>query len=100
MLAGIDGTFPSWITVPFRVTTHTCVSSIETSRPAKYSIFGLLFQKTEPSLSASGEEPPTIEKRSGGRGVGAGLNLVFRADQCGSLSFRWRRPPVSLDKAG
>jgi hypothetical protein len=30
--------------VPFRVTTHTCVSAIETSRPAKYSIFGLPFQ--------------------------------------------------------
>src|SRR5215472_11073147 len=48
MLAGVDGTFASCITAPFRVTTHRCVSSIETSRPAKYSMFGLLFRKTEP----------------------------------------------------
>src|SRR5438045_4370325 len=32
------------MTVPFRVTTHTCVSAIETSSPAKYSIVSLLFQ--------------------------------------------------------
>jgi hypothetical protein len=30
--------------VPSWVTTHTCVSLIETSRPAKYSMLGFLFQ--------------------------------------------------------
>jgi hypothetical protein len=60
MLAAVDGTFASNITAPFWVTTHTWVSSIETSKPAKYSMFGLLFRKTKPRLPASGEEPPPL----------------------------------------
>jgi hypothetical protein len=32
------------MTAPFRPMTQTCVSAIETSSPAKYSIVSLLFQ--------------------------------------------------------
>src|SRR5271170_8428997 len=42
--AGVDGTFASCMTTPSRFMTHTCVSAIETSSPAKYSMCALLFQ--------------------------------------------------------
>jgi hypothetical protein len=42
--AGVDGTFTSYTTAPSRFMTHTCVSAIETSSPAKYSMYGLLFR--------------------------------------------------------
>src|ERR1700751_170016 len=55
MSAGVDGTFALWITVPFRATTQICVSAIETSKPAKYSIVGSPLPMTEPILSALGK---------------------------------------------
>src|SRR5262249_6709536 len=48
------------MTAPFPVTTQTCVSSIETSRPAKYSMFGLLLQKAERSNPQWRDEFQTV----------------------------------------
>src|ERR1044071_1095184 len=94
--AGVDGTFALWMTAPFRPMTQTCVSAIETSSPAKYSIVGLLFAMTEPILSASAEEPPTITRvnqptghfgrpigGAGGHSLGIGADLIRRpVDHC------------------
>src|SRR5438105_15436670 len=55
--AGVDGTFALWMTAPFRPMTQTCVSAIDTSSPAKYSIVGSPLPMTKPILSASAEEP-------------------------------------------
>src|SRR5205823_11556619 len=41
--AGVDGTFALWMTAPFRPMTQICVSAIDTSSPAKYSMLALLF---------------------------------------------------------
>src|SRR5436190_22848655 len=41
--AGVDGTFALWMTAPFRPMTQICVSAIDTSSPAKYSMLILLF---------------------------------------------------------
>src|SRR5437868_2538368 len=63
--AGVDGTFALWMTAPFRPMTQTCVSAIDTSSPAKYSIVGSPLPMTKPILSASAEEPrplPDVEK--------------------------------------
>src|SRR5437773_2040918 len=63
--AGVDGTFAWWMTAPFRVTTQTCVSAIETSRPAKYSMVRPPLPMTEPILSVSGKSCrplPDVEK--------------------------------------
>src|SRR5207253_10278868 len=63
--AGVDGTFALWMTEPFRAMTQICVSAIDTSSPAKYSIVGSPLPMTKPILSASAEEPrplPDVEK--------------------------------------
>src|SRR5438477_4721966 len=63
--AGVDGTFALWMTAPFRPMTQICVSAIDTSSPAKYSIVGSPLPMTKPILSASAEEPrplPDVEK--------------------------------------
>src|ERR1043165_3450370 len=65
--AGVDGTFALWMTAPFRPMTQTCVSAIETSSPAKYSIVGLLFQSQSRSyrlLQKSHRPLPDVEKVS------------------------------------
>src|SRR5215470_7534058 len=63
--AGVDGTFTSYTTAPSRCNTHTCVSAIETSSPAKYSIRGLLFQKRSQVYRSPGKSHrplPVVEK--------------------------------------
>ena len=58
------GVLASRMTLPSRSTTQTCVSSIETSNPAKYSIAALLFISESRSyrLSGSSRPLPDVEK--------------------------------------
>src|ERR1700730_2502002 len=46
------------MTTPARSKTQTCVSSIETSRPAKYSMFGLLSQRRSRFYRPPGRAAP------------------------------------------
>ena len=94
------------MTAPFRVTTQTCVSAIETSRPAKYSMVGPPLPMTEPILSASAKSHrplPDVEKRPfsdvrfSGRPVGAAFkksaggpaNLSIGQRARSSAGLRW-----------
>src|SRR5438105_1346076 len=64
--AGVDGTFALWMTAPFRPMTQTCVSAIDTSSPAKYSIVSLLFQCQSRSyrlLQKSRDHYPMLKNR-------------------------------------
>jgi hypothetical protein len=58
--AGVDGTFALWMTAPLRATTQMCVSAIETSKPAKYSMGWASFSNDEADPIGFREEPPTI----------------------------------------
>jgi hypothetical protein len=59
--AGVDGTFALWMTAPLRATTQMCVSAIETSKPAKYSM-GWSLPMMKPIRFGFREEPPTITR--------------------------------------
>src|SRR5580704_7154294 len=64
IVLGAVGVLASRITLPSRSTTLTCVSSIETFNPAKYSIAALLFISESRSyrLSGSSRPLPDVEK--------------------------------------
>src|ERR1700726_3557328 len=110
IVLGAVGVLVSRMTLPSRSTTQTCVSSIETSNPAKYSIAALLFISESRSyrLSGSSRPLPDVEKldflpRSQFLRQQAGFKkkalrvsaerLIFR---CAAAVANWRRQRVAL----
>src|SRR5271163_3099250 len=66
--SAVDAVLLSRTTTPSRSRTQTWVSSIEISRPAKYSISGLLFQILADPIGLRGRAPahyPMLKKGCG-----------------------------------
>src|SRR5215469_7512822 len=84
------GALASRVTLPLRSTTQMCVSFIEMSNPAKYSMIALLLYIREPILSAprrTATSLPHVAK------VGAGPTRWCSSGRAGSELFRretWR----------
>src|SRR4030088_1564301 len=75
------------MTAPSRSTTHTCVSSIDTSSPAKKSMVGLSSSNDGAILSVSGEELPSITRCC--KSLFALLNTIFPACRHGDRIIMW-----------